>query len=301
VRIGRTAAVSDTGRRRVHNEDSYVCEPPLFAIADGIGGAQAGEIASRLAAGALGERRPGTHGEQVLASLIVEANDRIFRRAVGDPAVSGMGTTVTALLVDEEAETIAIGHVGDSRAYRFRAGELVQITDDHSLVGELVRSGRLTPEAAEQHPHRSVITRAVGTESTVEVDVATITPLIGDLYILCSDGLTDMVQDPQIAATVAAAAAEPDALAHALVAAANQAGGVDNITVIAFEIEEGDPPVRVAAEPDDTTAEAAVLAPTDAAPVKRHGAGQGGRALALAGIVLAVAAAILLIWWGLGK
>jgi len=304
MRIGRTAAVSDTGRRRVHNEDSYVCKPPLFAIADGIGGAQAGEIASRLAAGTLGERRPGTHGVQLLAALVAEANDRIFRRALGDPAVAGMGTTVTALLVDEHAGTIAVSHVGDSRAYRFRSGELVQLTDDHSLVGELVRSGRLTPEAAEQHPHRSVITRAVGTESTVEVDVSTLEPVAGDLYILCSDGLTDMLPDSQIASAVAAAQGDPQAMASALVAAANHAGGVDNITVIVFEIEEGEAPPR-SAEPDEPTAEAVGPVPeiqdSAPAPVRRHGAGAGGRTLALAAIVLALAAAALLIWWGLGK
>jgi serine/threonine protein phosphatase PrpC len=307
VRIGRSAALSDTGHRRVHNEDSFVWEPPLFAIADGIGGAQAGEIASRLAAAALAERRPGSQGEEVLVALVAEANQRIFERSLGDPLVSGMGTTVTALLVDEAAGTIALGHVGDSRAYVFRAGELSQLTDDHSLVGELVRSGRLTPEAAEQHPHRSVITRAVGTEASVEVDVETIRPEPGDLYIICSDGLTDMLQDAVIASAVAEARGEPDAVAAELVAAANRAGGIDNITVIVFEIEEGEPPP--VAEPDETTAEsievpeaAAVDAtPDQTAEVRRHGAGSGGRALALAAIVVAVATAALLIWWGLGK
>ena len=301
MRIGRSAALSDTGHRRIHNEDSFVWEPPLFAIADGIGGAQAGEIASRLATAALAERRPGSHGEAVLVALVVEANQRIYERSLGDPLVAGMGTTVTALLVDEAAGTIALGHVGDSRAYVFRAGELSQLTDDHSLVGELVRSGRLTPEAAEQHPHRSVITRAVGTESTVEVDVETIRPEPGDLYIICSDGLTDMLQDAVIAHAVATAQAEPAAVAESLVAAANQAGGIDNITVIVFEIEDGEAPPP-AAEPDETTAESVELAtPEPAVAVRRHGAGSGGRAIALAAIVVALAAAALLIWWGLGK
>lgn len=312
MRIGRSSALSDTGRRRVHNEDSYVWEPPLFAIADGIGGAQAGEIASRLAAVALGERPPGSQGEEVLVSLVAEANQRIYQRSLGDPLVAGMGTTVTALLVDEAAGTIAIGHVGDSRAYLFRASELSQLTDDHSLVGELVRSGRLTPEDAEQHPHRSVITRAVGTEASVEVDVGTIRPEPGDLYLICSDGLTDMIQDAQIAQAVAEANGEPEAVARELVAAANRAGGIDNITVIVFEIEEGDAP-PAAAEPDETTAESPAVAtpePTVAAEsdsddagvaVRRHGAGSGGRTLALATIVVAIAVAALLIWWGLGR
>jgi PPM family protein phosphatase len=318
VRIGRNAARSDTGHRRINNEDSYVCEPPLFAVADGVGGAQAGEIASRLAAAALSARRSGGQGEDVLVSLIAEANQQIYQRSLGDPLVAGMGTTVTALLVDEVAGTIAIGHVGDSRAYVFHGDVLEQLTDDHSLVGELVRSGRLTPEAAEQHPHRSVITRVVGTESTVDVDIETIRPEAGDLYILCSDGLTDMVPDAQIALAVADARHEPDAVARELVAAANRAGGIDNITVIVFEIEEGNAPpvpapVPAQVEPDETTAESLEVAapeptataetdPAEAVPqVRRHGAGSGGRALALAGIVVALAAAALLIWWGLGR
>ena len=307
MRIGRFSARSDTGRRRFNNEDSYVCDPPLFAIADGVGGAQAGEVASRLAAAALGERLPGSQGEDVLVALVAEANRRIYERSSGDPEVAGMGTTVTVLLVDEAAGTIALGHVGDSRAYVFRGGELTQLTDDHSLVGELVRSGRLTPEDAEQHPHRSVITRVVGTESTVDVDIETIRPEPDDIYILCSDGLTDMLPDALVAATVANAHDDPDGVADALVAAANQAGGIDNITVIVFEIEEGDQP-PVAAEPDETTAEGVrtatsieIAAPDSATAVRRHGAGSGGRALALAAIVVTLAAGALLIWWGLGK
>ena len=150
MRIGRIAALSDTGRRRFNNEDSFLCAPPLFAIADGVGGAQAGEVASRLAAAALGEHRAGSYGEDVLVALVAEANRRIYERSISDPEAAGMGTTVTALLVDEAAETIALGHVGDSRAYVFRGGELTQLTDDHSLVGELVRSGRLTPRSEER-------------------------------------------------------------------------------------------------------------------------------------------------------
>ena len=303
MRIGRAAALSDTGRRRFNNEDSYLCDPPLFAIADGVGGAQAGEVASRLAATALGERRPGSHGEDVLVALMAEANRRIYERSISDPEAAGMGTTVTALLVDEAAETIALGHVGDSRAYVFRGGELTQLTDDHSLVGELVRSGRLRPEDAEQHPHRSVITRVVGTESTVDVDVETIRPEPGDLYIICSDGLTDMLPDALVAAAVANAQDDPDRVAEALVAAANDAGGIDNITVIVFEVEDGDPPAAAAADPDETAAESIEIGTGEPAvvAVRRHGAGSGGRALALAAIVVALAAGALLIWWSLGK
>ncbi|MEP6893171.1 MAG: Stp1/IreP family PP2C-type Ser/Thr phosphatase [Gaiellaceae bacterium] len=302
MRIGRTAALSDTGRRRFNNEDSYVSQPPLFAIADGVGGAQAGEVASRLAAAALAELEPGSHGEDVLVALIAEANRRIYERSLEDPAAAGMGTTVTALLVDESAGTIVLGHVGDSRAYVFRGGKLAQLTDDHSLVGELVRSGRLSPEDAEQHPHRSVITRVVGTESTVDVDVETIQPAAGDVFIICSDGLTDMLPDALVSAAIADAQGDPGRIAEALVGAANEAGGIDNITVLVFEIEEGDPAAAAAmvAEPDETTAESVEIV-TQEAPVRRHGAGSGGRALALAAIVVALAAGALLIWWSLGK
>ena len=153
---------------------------------------------------------PQDHGEETLAALLREANDRIYARALDDPDVAGMGTVVTALLVDEAAGTIAIGHVGDSRAYRLRDGELEQLTPDHSLVGELVRAGRLSSEEAEQHPHRSVITRAVGTEPSVDVHTETLAAAPADLYLICSDGLTDIVRDDQIAALIAAAGHDPD-------------------------------------------------------------------------------------------
>lgn len=308
MRTGRASALTDTGRRRPQNEDTFVCDPPLFAVADGVGGAQAGEIASRLAAATLEERRPEAQGEGALAELLREANDRIYRHAVDDPAAAGMGTVVTALLVDEAAGTIAIGHVGDSRAYRLRDGELEQLTPDHSLVGELVRAGRLTTEEAEQHPHRSVITRAVGTEPSVEVDTFTRTVAPGDLYLICSDGLTDIVRDEQIAELIAVADNDPDAAAEALVAAANRAGGIDNITVVLFEIIAGDPPPAPdpASEPDEDTVEqalesTAVEPVASGVPVQRHGAGSGGRWLALVSIVLTVAVAALVVWWSLTR
>jgi PPM family protein phosphatase len=234
MRTGRASALTDTGRRRPQNEDTFVCDPPLFAVADGVGGAQAGEIASRLAASALEERHADAMGEETLVALITEANERIYRRALDDPAAAGMGTVVTALLVDETAAVIAIGHVGDSRAYRLRGGSLEQLTPDHSLVGELVRAGRLSDEEAEQHPHRSVITRAVGTEPVVEVETLSVTAEPGDLYLICSDGLTDIVRDQEILELIDAAGRDPDAAAEALVAAANRAGGIDNITVVLF-------------------------------------------------------------------
>ena len=321
MRTGRASAHTDTGRRRPQNEDTFVCEPPLFAVADGVGGAQAGEIASRLAAAALEERAPDALGESTLVELLQEANDRIYRHSLEDPAAAGMGTVVTALLVDEEAGEVAIGHVGDSRAYRLRDGVLEQLTPDHSLVGELVRAGRLSTEEAENHPHRSVITRAVGTEPSVDVETMTLPLEPGDLYLICSDGLTDIVRDEQIAELIRNATADlaaPETLvdaAEALVDAANRAGGIDNITVVLFEIIEGDPhpapeetaPPEEAAvlDPDEDTMERAadtIAEPTEpAVPVVRHGAGAGGRWLALLAIILALAIAAFVVYWSVGR
>ena len=173
MRIGRTAVVTDTGRRRIGNEDAFVFKPPFFAIADGMGGARAGEIAAGLAAAALEEGAEPTSAEGIVA-LIDEANRQIWERSIQDPDTSGMGTTVTAALVAADPGKVVIGHVGDSRAYLYRDGTLAQLTTDHSLVVELVESGILTPEEAERHPQRSAITRAVGTEPTVEVDAFTV-------------------------------------------------------------------------------------------------------------------------------
>jgi len=299
VRIGRVASLSDTGRRRLRNEDAYVCDPPLFAIADGMGGAQAGEIASRLAATAIAERARGVQGEGAVAGLVQAANARVYRRALEDPAAAGMGTTVTVGLFDGESGTITIGHVGDSRAYRIREGRLEQLTADHSLVAELVRTGRLTPEQAAEHPHRSVITRAVGTEPNVDVDTFTIEAAPGDLYLLCSDGLTDMVDDAEILAIAGAAEHVPETVARLLVDAANHAGGVDNITVVAFEFVEGEP------GPDSPDEEAVADETPPAqvvdASVRRRGAGKGGRALALLAVFVVFAAAALVVMWSIRR
>ena len=233
--VGRMAVVSDTGRRRRRNEDAFVCAPPLFAVADGMGGAQAGEVASGLAAAVLEEGAGDERGEERVASLIQEANRRVFQRSNEDAATSGMGTTMTVALVDSSGGTIAFGHVGDSRAYRVRDGRLEQLTDDHSLVGELVRSGKLSPEEAETHPQRSVITRALGTEPDVDVDTFTVEARPDDLYLLCSDGLTDMISADEIF-SVLDGSDDLDVAARALIEAANAGGGEDNITVVLFQI-----------------------------------------------------------------
>ena len=241
MRLGRSAALSDAGRRRRGNEDSFVREPPLFAVADGMGGALAGEIASRLAVAALAEAAHAGPPIDVVAA-IREGNRRINERSLADPAAAGMGTTVTAVLVGEAA--LSIGHVGDSRAYRLRDGQLEQLTPDHSLVAELVRTGQLTPEEAEGHPQRAVITRALGTDANVAVDAFEVAAEPGDLYLLCSDGLTTMISDRDVTAILLRERANLDAAVRALVAAANAAGGEDNITCVCFEIVAGPSPAE---------------------------------------------------------
>ncbi|HEY8237488.1 MAG TPA: Stp1/IreP family PP2C-type Ser/Thr phosphatase, partial [Gaiellaceae bacterium] len=228
---------TDTGRKRRRNEDAYVVEPPLFAIADGMGGAQAGELASSLAAGAVREDEAAAgRGERRVAELIQEANRRVYERSSQDAAASGMGTTMTVAFVGEA--NVAFGHVGDSRAYLIRDGKLEQLTEDHSLVAELVRSGKLSPEEAETHPQRSVITRALGTDPDVDVDTFSIETAPGDLFMLCSDGLTSMVEDDVILRTIEKNRDNLQTAAKALIRTANKGGGEDNITVVFFEIGE---------------------------------------------------------------
>jgi protein phosphatase len=229
----RHAAVSDPGRRRRRNEDAYVVQPPLFAVADGMGGAQAGEIASRIAASTLRDADKEA-GRDAVVALIQEANRRVYEAAASDEARAGMGTTMTAALVEDG--TVLIGHVGDSRAYRIREGTLEQLTQDHSLVAELVRSGRLSPEEADTHPQRSVITRVLGTDPEVDVDTFEVEANAGDVFMICSDGLTSMVDDETILTVVERNRADLEQAARALVDAANQGGGEDNITVIVFEV-----------------------------------------------------------------
>jgi protein phosphatase len=282
----------------MRNEDAYVFEPPLFAIADGMGGARAGEVAAGIAATALRDGRRNVIGEESLEAVIDEANRRVWERSVADPSTAGMGTTVTVAFVDAADERIVFGHVGDSRAYRLRGDRLEQITTDHSLVAELVESGVLTPEEAERHPQRSAITRAVGTERAIEVDVFTVPAEPGDLVLLCSDGLTDMLSEDEIAAVLLEADRDPAAAADGLVAAANAHGGEDNITVVLFEIVEG--------EPDPVTEDDPALADdetdtTSADDVSRHGAGSGGQLAALALIAGVVIVGALVLYWGIGR
>ena len=299
MRIGRAAGQTDTGRRRLRNEDAFICEPPLFAVADGMGGARAGEVAAGLAAAALEEVEPETLGADGIAALIVEANRRIWERSLNDPNTAGMGAVVTAAVVDAEAGTVAIGHVGDSRAYLLRAGSLEQLTTDHSLVAELVQSGVLTPEEAERHPQRSAITRALGTEETVEIDGFTVSAEPGDIYLICSDGLSNMLTDDEVTEAIENAGGDPHDAADALIRAANEHGGEDNVTVVLFEMlgteavaesPANAPEADSVSGPDtleflaaeleqEASAEESVEAASPA--TRRFGAGPGGRIAAL--------------------
>jgi PPM family protein phosphatase len=236
LRVAEQYAVTDTGRQRRANEDSLLARAPLFVVADGMGGAQAGEVASRIAVESF---QPGlqdaSRAELELAELAGAANARIHELSHSNADQAGMGTTLTAVYVGEEE--VAIAHVGDSRAYCLREGELLRLTDDHSLVDELMRQGRLTPEEAVEHPQRSVITRALGPEGTVEVDTRSFRARAGDIYLLCSDGLTTMLAEEPIRDLLLANPRLRDA-GEALIAAANEAGGRDNITVVLIRLED---------------------------------------------------------------
>ena len=248
IRVAEHVSRTDTGHQRATNEDSHLERAPIFVVADGMGGAQAGEVASQVAIGHFSDGLPGeeTEGsERRLARAVLAANAEIHALSEADSRRAGMGTTLTAAYVGRGQ--VSFAHVGDSRAYRLRDGELERITEDHSLVEELLRQGRLTEEEAEEHPQRSIITRALGPEPDVEVDTFTVAAADGDVYLLCSDGLTSMVSEATVADIMRAA---PDiaTAADRLVAAALDAGGRDNVTVVLFRIEEvggaDDPPTE---------------------------------------------------------
>ena len=243
LRVVEYEGLSDVGRQREANEDSYVVSGPVFVVADGMGGAQAGEVASRTAAEVFEETDGGSGTpEERLTRLTREANRRIHDLSRRDATRRGMGTTLTAAMLTEGG--LSVGHVGDSRAYRLRGGELTQLTHDHSLVAELQRSGQLTAEAAEHHPQKSIITRALGPEPDVEVDAHTHAARDGDVYLLCSDGLTGMVSDDEMGAILRGSENLREAT-EALVRAANQSGGKDNITVVLFRVgDDGSAPAE---------------------------------------------------------
>lgn len=230
---------TDVGRLREVNQDSILLGPHLHAIADGMGGHRGGEVASAVAVEAVSRILEGTRHLTLddLLRAVREANKAVFRQGMQDESLSGMGTTLVGLAVVEDASgpLIAIINVGDSRAYRFSHGELRQITDDHSLVGQLVRDGAITPEEAEVHPQRNIVTRALGMDEDIPVDDFEILPHSGDRYLLCSDGLTNEVPESEIA-SVLRRVGDPDDAADELVRLANESGGRDNVTVVVVDV-----------------------------------------------------------------
>lgn len=264
----RSGSATDVGRVRSSNEDWKLENETLFAVADGLGGHVGGEIASRSAVEVLRdtffERGWSTAS---LTEAMREANRAVFERSRKEPALRGMGTTLTVLaLVDEEEGELAVAHVGDSRAYLFRGGELTQLTEDHSLVEEMIRSGELSSEDAALHPHRHVVTRALGIEPEVDVDVRHLPPKPGDRVLLCSDGLINEVEESDIAAALARTT-DPGQTATELVRAARAHGGNDNITVVVVDVLDTTTATR--ASPATTLAEPAVA---DRGPRRRTSA-----------------------------
>jgi len=313
LRVDDAAYRTDVGKQRNANEDSLFTRNPVFVVADGMGGAQAGEVASKAAAESFDHELPDAPPERILEETIKAANRAIHAQAQKDPELAGMGTTTTAAIVDGEAEEVAIGHVGDSRAYRYREGKLERLTRDHSLVEEMRRKGQLTEAQAEDHPQRSIITRALGPEPEVEVDLQTVPAAAGDVFLICSDGLTTMLDDDHIARLLGRASTMQTAV-RTLVDEANRAGGRDNISVVAFRLEDADAP---SAAPEGAT----LIGPSaeeeglTAAEVRRRAAADAARqwreeqvakkehrglkrAAKILVALLVVAALVFGAWWG---
>ncbi len=247
------AGQTNVGRKRTHNEDNLLLveSENLFIVADGMGGHASGEVASQIAVESVGdffnrtsdndevtwpfkEEKGLKYEENRLVTSIKLANQSIFEAAVAQPKLKGMGTTLVSALFTEG--TAYLGHVGDSRVYRIRKGEIEQLTEDHSLLNDYIRANKLTPEEIEAFPHKNVIVRALGIRDSVRVDISRLDPQIDDIYLLCSDGLSGMITDPEMLQTVEAANFDLDAACTALIAGANEAGGVDNVTVILVRV-----------------------------------------------------------------
>ena len=277
LRVDDQAFRTDTGRQRNANEDAFFVRAPIFVVADGMGGAQAGEVASQAATEAFDRDLPDAPPERILRDTIETANRKIHELARADPSRAGMGTTITAAIINHEDDEVCIGHVGDSRAYRLRDGKLERLTRDHSLVEEMRRQGQITDSQAEDHPQRSIITRALGPEPDVEVDIQTVPAHAGDVFLLCSDGLTTMVDEERIGRVLTWAPSMKQAV-RSLVDEANRAGGRDNITALAFRLEDAAAPHREP-EPERPTligasAEQAGLTTTE---VRRRAAADAAR------------------------
>jgi protein phosphatase len=270
--------MTDPGKVRKNNEDSLLVgegrDETLFVVADGIGGFEAGEVASFIAVDVLKEVAP----EEPLESAIREANRRILAASRGDEKFQGMGTTVVAMRFGGTGEEpmVQVAHVGDSRAYLVRGGEMRPVTEDHSLVAELVRSGDLTRAQASEHPQKNLITRALGAEEEVEVDTAVLPVEPKDRFVLCSDGLSDMVPETRMKSILTSHPEDPEKTARALVTAALKAGGADNITVVVVDVIEETPQPAPRAHQGDTQ-ELRTLTPGESDAPRRRSEGRGRR------------------------
>jgi protein phosphatase len=262
LRLVEVAHASNVGRVRSHNEDRSLARPPLLAVADGMGGAKAGEVAAQITVESLDGSAPTPED---LRRRLTEANARIRESAQTDPSRLGMGTTVAAILA--EADAVTVMHVGDSRAYLWRGGGLRRLTDDHSVVAEMVRQGQLAPEDAERHPSRNIITRALGADDDIEIEETRIEIRDGDVVLLCTDGLSGLVDEEAIGEALASAPGLADA-ADALVAAALAGGGTDNVTVVLGrfgpDVPGAAPAIPEAGHSDDTARMPAIDAGADA-------------------------------------
>ena len=266
LRLIEVAHASNTGRVRSHNEDRALAKAPLLAVADGMGGAKAGEVAAQIAIDAVANTTR-TPSIKALRDGLVAANDEIRQTSGADPSRMGMGTTVTAALFDGESATVM--HVGDSRGYLIHDGQLRQLTDDHSIVAEMVRQGQLTADAARRHPSRNIITRALGAEPSVEIDELRVELAPGDIVLLCSDGLSSLVEDDDIQELVVGAQTLEQA-AQDLVTAALEKGGTDNVTVVLGRIGDADAEQSGTRElpvvAGDATGRIRIPSPPDAVP-----------------------------------
>jgi len=295
LRVSGHSERTDVGRQRQANEDSYLARAPLFVVADGMGGAQAGEVASLTAIQAFQAGLPDGDPEAAIERTIATANRNIHDQAHTDPSLAGMGTTITVAAVDAESEEVVIGHVGDSRAYRLRDGILQRLTKDHSLVEEMRRRGQITEEQAEDHPQRSIITRALGPEPEVQADLQSVPADPADIFLLCSDGLTTMIGDDRIK-EILMGATSLDAAARTLVDEANRAGGRDNITVIVFQVEDPAHPIPRDELPTMVRSGASARAERRRADRENGRSRRGGRVVAG---VLAVLTVLVLVVGGL--
>jgi protein phosphatase len=276
----RSGSASDVGRVRAVNEDLALESLTLFAVADGMGGHAGGEIASRTAIDALESefgRKPSIDG---LVDAVHEANRAVWERGHADPDLRGMGTTLTAaaLVSTDEGDRLVLANVGDSRAYRFHGTGLTQLTTDHSVAEELVKRGELSEAEAAIHPHRHILTRALGISPDIDVDVWQVVPEEGDRYLLCSDGLTNEIPAEEIT-RVLSELRDPQAAAETLVRMANEAGGSDNITAVVLDVVVGEPSDASRGEgsnavgvPADGRVSDGAAATTEAAPVSAAGA-----------------------------